>query len=269
MLNFRKIKIKILLVCYFSIAFVMPAFSGTLVSSQNECIKSLNGEISMPASNWSRRRFLKSIGIFGAQMSLGPLVGKALDGSGGAEVDTKKKIELGPSEIQIRENLKGAIDRLDINAEDFDRFLGSYTGTFTEGNLVILAKMVAANLIKNSGNAGQKADPEYFNDPQNILMIGFIGPLIEEVLFRLIPAGFGTDWSVGIPATIIFAGVHNIVEVDGKVVLDLKTIPVTQFMGGVFYWYLMKYKGLDHAILAHMQNNLVATIASQLGRIFP
>lgn len=34
-----------------------------------------------------------------------------------------------------------------------------------------------------------------------------------------------------------------------------KTVPLSQFMGGLFCWYLMREKGFSHAVLAHSINN--------------
>jgi membrane protease YdiL (CAAX protease family) len=97
----------------------------------------------------------------------------------------------------------------------------------------------------------------------------FFAPLLEEALFRLIPAilfDFATSFKkhndipsnigIGLVTAAIFASVHNIVkDGSGRLKLNLTSIPVQSFIAGLFLWYLMKVKGFDHALLAHAFNN--------------
>jgi len=97
-----------------------------------------------------------------------------------------------------------------------------------------------------------------------------IGPLIEEWVFRLIPSTLIADqklkrkdtvWELGVPLSALFAWMHNIEDIKegGKTTfkLHLDSVPLNQFMSGLFFWYLMRQKGFNHAALAHMFNNML------------
>lgn len=89
-------------------------------------------------------------------------------------------------------------------------------------------------------------------------------PIVEELIFRALPAAFSDkekkDWiKFGIPSSALFAAAHNIDQDDKPFATD--RIPITQFFGGLFYWYLVKEKGLDHSILAHSANNTYVLLA--------
>ena len=99
------------------------------------------------------------------------------------------------------------------------------------------------------------------------------GPIKEEMLFRIIPSILINSeerrWDIGIPSAILFAMVHNIVEpsrakdaialTDNKV-FSLEWIPLPQFMGGVFYWYLAREYGPVAPVVMHMLNNFPAAL---------
>jgi len=95
-----------------------------------------------------------------------------------------------------------------------------------------------------------------------------VGPLIEEWVFRLMPSTLLADqylqrkdsvWELGVPLSAIFAWVHNIESVTEEdktnLKLHLDSVPLNQFLSGLFFWYLMRQKGFNHAALAHMFNN--------------
>jgi len=99
--------------------------------------------------------------------------------------------------------------------------------------------------------------------------VGVAGPIMEEVIFRILPAHLlfkeGMQWVVGIPANFAFAAGHNIVPVGEEVTrsiqltdghkLSLDLVPLPQFMLGAYCWYVMKRYGDWAPILAHAINN--------------
>jgi len=109
--------------------------------------------------------------------------------------------------------------------------------------------------------------------------------LIEEAVFRLIPSeylagrvGKGSRekrWDIGIPMSAIFALGHNIQRKNSSDILPRFTsfkefVPFSHFMSGVFYWYLIREKGYNHAFLAHAAHNAeVYALGELLSRIFP
>ncbi|HEV7424713.1 MAG TPA: hypothetical protein VGO21_06045, partial [Candidatus Paceibacterota bacterium] len=63
---------------------------------------------------------------------------------------------------------------------------------------------------------------------------------------------------------------HNI-ELKKSLELKIhKSVPLSQFMGGLLYWYLMRERGYSHAVLAHSINNSVPfSIGALLFKIYP
>lgn len=104
-------------------------------------------------------------------------------------------------------------------------------------------------------------------------------PISEELLFRVIPSlclrKEGAHWQVGIPTTLAYAAVHNIVPANApteraislgphsKISLDY--VPLTQFMLGAFCWYLARTQGELAPVLAHIFNNQLGAISLVLG----
>lgn len=99
---------------------------------------------------------------------------------------------------------------------------------------------------------------------EGIIKYGILGPAIEEYAYRLFPSVDFIDkndksirWDVGIPSAAIFALVHNIKGDEFNHLKLRKSVPLTHFIGGLFYWYLMREKGFSHAVLAHSMNNSI------------
>jgi len=100
------------------------------------------------------------------------------------------------------------------------------------------------------------------------------GPIIEELLNRALP-GFiaseilglkkGSLWEIGIPTSLFFALGHNL-EKDffGKVHLNLERIPLMHFISGMYFWFLMRNRGIEHAMLAHIENNAIGVAYMKL-----
>lgn len=83
-------------------------------------------------------------------------------------------------------------------------------------------------------------------------------PLVEEFIFRALPSRTiaETDdscrWDIGLPVSFIFALLHCRSETGFK-----SSVPLQQFMGGLYCWYLMRTKGFLHAFFAHAMMNAI------------
>ena len=99
--------------------------------------------------------------------------------------------------------------------------------------------------------------------------VGILGPALEEGLFRILPSKLinrqEMQWSVGIPSSLAFAALHNIIregqpantaiQLTDRTLFSLDMVPLPQFLLGAFCWYAMKRYGDLAPILAHTFNN--------------
>ena len=102
--------------------------------------------------------------------------------------------------------------------------------------------------------------------------------LFPKTIFHLLPSKiidqFSKDkkshwWEVGILVSLLFGFAHNLDFDEGGLKFQ-KAMPLSQFMGGLFYWYLMRERGFSHAVLAHSTHNAtVLAIGKLLYKIFP
>lgn len=99
-------------------------------------------------------------------------------------------------------------------------------------------------------------------------------PVIEELFFRSAPVTFinawtkNPQWALGTIIAAGFAVAHNTYKDPNNGPNSLKlvgnwrfatdTVPLSHFIGGMFYWYLARYEGISHAALAHSLNNSVS-----------
>lgn len=122
--------------------------------------------------------------------------------------------------------------------------------------------------IKNGAHAGDgKLYEEAVNKKtlQTYLSSNLFIPLMEEVMFRLIPSSFldGKDrgsirWDVGLTSNVIFALIHNFGNPEeNKYTVSLTSIPLVQFVLGSYCWYAQRTGGFIHSAGAHiLYNNL-------------
>ena len=109
--------------------------------------------------------------------------------------------------------------------------------------------------VEAGAASAQAASREYADQIFVLLaLMCLIGPLTEELVFRgpaallnlfEVPTGF--YWICGIVASLSFAAAHG-----------LEMLPVTQFIGGLYYWWLTRERGLPYAIYGHMLNNALS-----------
>ena len=104
-------------------------------------------------------------------------------------------------------------------------------------------------------------------NPLGTLIRGFEAPIMEEAVYRQIPSlivdlttnnAKGDFWQVGVPMAAIFAARHNLKLETMQ--FNIEKIPLPQFVGGLFYWYLMRERGFAHASLAHITHNTIINI---------
>lgn len=102
-----------------------------------------------------------------------------------------------------------------------------------------------------------------------------VAPPLEEWIFRLhptahlIPEGYhGNAWGLGLLTSIGFAAAHNFKmdfdKQDVRIEFALDSVPVHQFVAGMYLWYLMQNRGYLHAVLSHTQYNATWSVMSIL-----
>lgn len=95
-----------------------------------------------------------------------------------------------------------------------------------------------------------------------MLSAAVFAPLIEEFIFRAMPSAIADgisskhnsmQWKTGVISSLIFAILH-----------DFGRIPLTQFIGGLFFWQLQRTKGFAHNVVAHGTHNAAITLITKL-----
>jgi len=159
-----------------------------------------------------------------------------------------------------------------------------YGKTAAQATVLMLAEHIALPVLESVTKrfgvdlVNRKNDAEAFKLVDEYPVLGTllttgVGPLIEELIFREgLPKGLekllkplrpkdedDLNWKLGIPLAVLFALIHNVDsdQKEEKVTLKIQTdtIPLGQFLGGVFLWYLRRKKGFDHALLGHAVHN--------------
>ena len=152
---------------------------------------------------------------------------------------------------------------------------------FVDNIWINAAEISAANICKAlgipNGNAIIKNQLDLYaqnyvdNPVAAVLKTVCVAPVFEEFLCRLLPSMHAGPkdkaWSVGITAGVLFAYAHNLVpkslEVDGPQInlplvdrkILLGSIPVTQFISGIYYWHLMREFRFEAPVFAHAMSN--------------
>ncbi len=97
-------------------------------------------------------------------------------------------------------------------------------------------------------------------------MLGFAemtiaAPIKEEFVYRNIPSYIIKDpsrvrWDAGLVSSLLFAYRHNFYRgKDKKINFAKDKIPLYQFTGGLFNWWIMRKRGYLHAVTAHATTN--------------
>lgn len=199
----------------------------------------------------SRRSFIKFIGVMGAVVALekiGVRTAGAQENKEIAEDSKTKNQQLAQQKINIKESVDLA-DTQKLEPKD-----NSFKKTAIEQILMMIAESVVNAVFKELGmrvgNQSLSAEKlvEYLRDKPiiGLIKLGVLGPAIEEALFRALPDGFidkndrRRRWDIGIPTSILFALSHNLKREDSGELRFVESVPISQFMGGLFYWYLMR-----------------------------
>jgi len=129
----------------------------------------------------------------------------------------------------------------------------------------------------------ERAVALYEKDPSQsrsiYLTIGIVGPIVEEMMFRVFPSLMthspGMQWQVGIPFNVVYALMHSVVPENAPTKLSLPIsatqkisldhLPISQFMLGAFCWYCARSYGTLAPILTHALNNQIPAIVLAWG----
>ncbi len=177
-------------------------------------------------------------------------------------------------------------------AEQYLQTDSSYLRTIGESGLLFIGKALSVAVLgklsgKEVGNANGKSFKE--RNLSTILASDVVNPAIEEFMFRILPAYCvdtyeiehnqsermddivqKTRWKMGIATSVLFALAHNITRDEKGRLVIASHIPLPQFLGGVYNWYVMRTRGMDHAVIAHMTNNVaVDSISLSLNALYP
>lgn len=236
----------------------------------------------------SRRDLVKSLGAVGAVSALALSVAEVQKGRSG-HTDIQEHADEQHSEQASTNEKEG--QQLKSHKEKKNH---SLLETFSESSLLEIGKIVAGRVYnelgyKNIPSIGSEVSilgNKSFSEKIPLILTSVCtGPFVEEILTRLIPSALidanttnndKYQWGVGIPTAVLFALMHNVSDVGGQKETKLKFtslnefIPVPQFISGIFYWYMMREKGFNHAVLAHAtQNATIISIAELLSRMYP
>lgn len=196
---------------------------------------------------------------------------------------------------KLSTNSEGQKEKLSLLAEEakalFEKVKGEnkheYLRTIAFSLLAQTAEIILLMVCENAGidiskwGNGGAAFMQKFEEKSPKVTLALdtvVCPVLEEVVFRELPYRFfakniseGNHWKVGLPSSVIFAFMHNIIP-SKKFPFHTMTddIPIPQLAGGLLFWHLRVNKGLDHAMLAHaFQNASQNTIYNLLTEMFP
>lgn len=171
----------------------------------------------------------------------------------------------------------------DASSQENLKSKSEYVNTVVETALMEVSSVIASKILDGvdlpHGNQSitdtQAKDLLSKFDLKLITLDTVLLPIIEETVFRLYPSallgkGGGNHWDVGIPTSALFALIHNFNQKD-KIRLQFQnSIPISEFIGGLFYWYLVRERGFPHSVFAHtLGNSGRLAIGSLLYQGFP
>ncbi len=168
-----------------------------------------------------------------------------------------------PESIPTREELLDNLRTQALAAE------GSYLTTLGGTVLFTAAQEMLARVLdaRQVRHGAQAADNRFYDEQLEshplwtAVMDNGLKPVIEEAIFRLVPAALFTQpgkmsWGVGLASNSLFGAIHNFgLDDDGNLTFAYKSLPILQFLLGAYCWYLMKARGFTHAAAAHVAYN--------------
>jgi hypothetical protein len=102
-------------------------------------------------------------------------------------------------------------------------------------------------------------NPNIFLRTYGVAYASFFGPIFEELLFRFLPAKLAKlepeTFSIEIMflSSLVFAFYHNI-DFE-NLTIDLKHLPIPQFISGILLWVAYRQFGIEYAIFSHILFN--------------
>lgn len=236
----------------------------------------------------SRREFIKFLGLLaGSTISAQYIVNPS---SAEAKVPSTDVVGNKPKIVsEYKASTKKLSDKKEKTAEDKLLLFGiegkdamevpGLKKTVIETTLLHVAERIAVPILKQLNvPIGNPRSEEIIQKMLEENTLEFLianavvlSPLIEEVLYRLAPGVVSMiltkeiSWNIGVPTSAIFALTHNITSDEkGSYKFHTDTIPLGQFVGGLFFWYLMRERGILHPFVGHSLHNAEAILVSKL-----
>lgn len=188
-----------------------------------------------------------------------------------------------------------ALDRaLNSVRTDFSMQADQFARTTLETLLMVVGKQLVGHTFQAltgiaptvNAYSGEDGIAQYrrqmrSNPLVTLAMVTVVGPVTEETVMRYLPSVVSDivnregnpdyfalqpenphqmHWKTGSVMALLFALLHYV----GKE--NASGIPLTQFLGGLQYWYLMRTRGFQNAALAHGVNNATAVVADMLNQ---
>lgn len=137
---------------------------------------------------------------------------------------------------------------------DTSTFIEVFSITFGLWLVLIPAMMLLSALGIKGG--GIRHDFDKHSMFSLFLLMIVIAPLLEEIVFRIIPSAmlskFTDDicWTMGVITSILFALLHGMAVSGNKL-----HVPIGQFFVGMMLWYIVRVYGFEWAFLSHAMFN--------------
>ena len=105
-------------------------------------------------------------------------------------------------------------------------------------------------------------EKELLENPKDALRILAVeAPIKEELRYRLKPSLlYGANWDVGVASSLLFA-LDHLKKPDGGIE---RKLPFFQLVEGLYFWQLMRKRGIHHSVVAHATINGILAIAGSL-----
>jgi len=91
----------------------------------------------------------------------------------------------------------------------------------------------------------------------NITVTSFLWPIFEELLFRFTPNIIFWDSS---KEKVLSSGIFALLHSN----FFKKEVPLMQFIWWMWFYSLTQKKWIEHAILAHIENNLLSILKNKI-----
>jgi membrane protease YdiL (CAAX protease family) len=264
-------------------------------NSSDKNVKTAQEFVGSRSHYMARSRFMAGLLGLGIAAVAGKRALAAFDLKGEGKLEDKQQAAQAAVNVKTKEEFKPQTASADKSAHnkktstlsDAEPYYGAtrqeipWKKIFVDNLWINAAEVSAVNICKAlgipNGNAIIKNQLDSYaqnyveNPVAAVLKTVCFAPVFEEFLFRLLPSMQAGPkdkaWSVGITAGVLFAYAHNLVpkslEVDGPQInlplvdrkILLGSIPITQFISGIYYWHLMREFRFEAPVFAHAMGN--------------